>query len=195
MAIININRENCLTSHWSGGTTTELYIYPPESSYIRRDFDLRISTALVEAPESTFTKLPGIRRHLIILDGEIRLYPDNQEQRRLGKGDKIFFPGDWDMRSEGTCEDFNVMTSKKIDTAVDTLSIQQETCQEVILASSWQSVFLYCVSGKASLHLAEDILPFNNGTLLLITGKEMETCTICAETNTEIISVFTNNKF
>ena len=184
-----------MTSRWSGGTTTELYIYPPESSYGERNFDLRISTASVETATSTFTKLPGIRRHLIILDGEIQLYPENQNQRKMGKGDKIFFPGDWDMRSTGNCIDFNVMTSKKIESALDTMTIQENTCRELLLTPSWRSVFLYCVSGLCNLRLDQEIIPVSDGMLLLITGHDLEHCMLCAETTTELILVSSDSGF
>lgn len=195
MSINIIHKENCLTSRWSGGATTELYIYPPDSSYRERNFDLRISTASVEAATSTFTKLPGIRRHLIILEGEIRLYPENQEQRKMGKGDKIFFPGDWEMRSAGNCIDFNVMTSKKIETAIDTMIIQENTCRELLLTPSWRSVFLYCSGGKFNLHLEKDLIPVSVGMLLCITGRDLEQCMLCAETTTELIIVSADTDF
>lgn len=61
------------TSSWSGGKTTEIFIYPPNSSYQARDFQIRISSATVEVGESNFTKLPDYNRVLMILLGQLEI--------------------------------------------------------------------------------------------------------------------------
>ena len=40
--------EDFVTSKWSGGSTTELYIYPPQAVYREGNFKCRISSATVE---------------------------------------------------------------------------------------------------------------------------------------------------
>ena len=60
-------------TNWSGGTTTQLYIYPPTADYAKRNFKFRLSTAKVEAEKSDFTSLPGISRQLMILDGDLTI--------------------------------------------------------------------------------------------------------------------------
>jgi len=57
------------TTLWSGGTTTQLCIYPYAATYTGRDFIFRISTATIESEESVFTKLPGYTRILMLLEG------------------------------------------------------------------------------------------------------------------------------
>jgi len=57
-----ITKEQQKTSKWSGGTTTQLAIYPEDADYGKRNFTWRLSTATVEAAESVFTSLPGIDR-------------------------------------------------------------------------------------------------------------------------------------
>ena len=52
------------TSVWSGGKTTELYLYPFDGSYAERRFLFRISSASVDLAESHFTKLEGVTRYL-----------------------------------------------------------------------------------------------------------------------------------
>ena len=41
-------------SEWSGGTTTELYLYPPDGSYRERRFKIRLSTAVCRDETSVF---------------------------------------------------------------------------------------------------------------------------------------------
>ena len=60
MEITAISRKDATTSNWSGGSTTEFYIYPPQSSYSQRDFAIRISSATVDVESSEFTLLPGL---------------------------------------------------------------------------------------------------------------------------------------
>ena len=60
-------------STWSGGTTTQLAIFPPEAVYADRDFLWRVSSATVDLEESDFTALPDYDRLIATLRGEIVL--------------------------------------------------------------------------------------------------------------------------
>ena len=98
------------SSAWSGGTSTELFIYPPNSNYAHRDFHFRVSTATVDVEESEFTALPGVSRKLMILEGEIDISHDDHLARKLKKFDVEIFEGHRKTRSKGKCIDFNLMT-------------------------------------------------------------------------------------
>lgn len=99
------------TTNWSGGTSTELWIDPPGSSYAARDFDYRISTATIEADESTFTPLPGFDRILAVLTNEIAL-DINDESRVLQPGELLHFRGEDAVRSAGRTRDFNLISRR-----------------------------------------------------------------------------------
>ena len=73
MEITAITREQATTSNWSGGSTTEFYIYPPQSSYSQRDFTIRISSATVDVESSEFTLLPGYQRLITPLNNQLYL--------------------------------------------------------------------------------------------------------------------------
>ena len=60
-------------SRWSGGTTTQLAIWPEGAVYAERNFVWRVSSARVETQESEFTSLPGVARCLMVLDGTLHL--------------------------------------------------------------------------------------------------------------------------
>ena len=62
MTIQAIPRSQAVTTRWSGGNTTEFYIFPQDSTYAQRDFQIRISSATVDDPESDFTLLPDFNR-------------------------------------------------------------------------------------------------------------------------------------
>lgn len=48
MEIKIIDESQFSTSVWSGGKTTEMYLYPQDASYKERNFLFRISSATVE---------------------------------------------------------------------------------------------------------------------------------------------------
>lgn len=74
MIIEHIKASDLITNNWSGGTTTQLAIYPKDAEYKKRNFLFRISTATVETKESEFTKLPGVSRKLILKHEENSSY-------------------------------------------------------------------------------------------------------------------------
>ncbi len=71
-----IRKEDIKTTNWSGGTTSELFIFPVSSTYKDLNFEFRLSRATIETEESIFTPLPHVKRKLMLLDGELELkYP------------------------------------------------------------------------------------------------------------------------
>jgi len=93
---------------WSGGTTTEIYIYPEDSVYANRNFDFRISTATVELETSDFTSLPDINRLIMSLDHPLELW-HNGDYVHLDQYEVNAFKGEWQTSSKGKVKDFNVM--------------------------------------------------------------------------------------
>jgi environmental stress-induced protein Ves len=104
-----VKKSRYRTSQWSGGTTTELLIYPSDSSYSERSFKWRISSAEVEASESEFTRLPGITRHIMVTDGQMLLDHENRYKKQLHSFQQDSFLGDWKTVSHGKATDFNLM--------------------------------------------------------------------------------------
>lgn len=107
---VKINRRHEQnTSRWSGGTTTQLAIYPESSLYNKRDFLWRISTAVVEDEESVFTSLSGYERILMILEGRLELNHEGHYRKTLTPFETDKFSGDWKTTSRGKVRDFNLM--------------------------------------------------------------------------------------
>lgn len=96
-------------SNWQGGTTTEIYISPKNALYANRDFDFRISSAEVLLPESDFTSLDGYMRHIMLLDGEMKLKHKGFHSVTLDVFGQDYFDGSWQTKSYGRCTDFNLM--------------------------------------------------------------------------------------
>jgi len=97
-------------SKWSGGTTTELALYPADSSYQERNFKWRISTATVDDAKSTFTSLPAYNRIIMPLRGDSLLLKHAHHYNKvLHPLETDTFHGSWTTTSEGKVQDFNLM--------------------------------------------------------------------------------------
>ncbi|HNR03775.1 MAG TPA: HutD family protein [Bacillota bacterium] len=107
-----IRKSEGKVSTWSGGTTTQLYIYPENAVYADRNFRWRLSSAKVAADESTFTPLPGISRILMIIEGEVEIEHQGHHRTVLKAFEKDSFSGDWTTICKGKAADYNLMTDK-----------------------------------------------------------------------------------
>ena len=97
------------TASWSGGITTELFIWPKDGDYLERRFDFRISTAFVELESSTFTKLPGVKRYITPLVKEGFRLVINGNEKKLPLGEVLYFSGEDDITCYGSGRDLNLM--------------------------------------------------------------------------------------
>ena len=68
-----IKKSDWKVTNWSGGITSELFIYPQKSVFKNGDYNLRISIATVEVEKSTFTPLKDVNRTLLVLNGSLEL--------------------------------------------------------------------------------------------------------------------------
>lgn len=126
-----IRKDEQEVSSWSGGTTTQLYIYPEGALYSERDFMFRLSSATVDVEESVFTKLPGIDRKIMILEGELKLIHENRYEKYLRQFDMDSFKGDWVTRSFGKVVDFNLMTSDECSSDVERVRVSSGCSKEI----------------------------------------------------------------
>lgn len=98
------------TTEWSGGTTTELFIYPEGSDFKSRDFEFRLSIATINIEVSDFNPLPDIDRTLLLLEGELELIHEGHHRTKLKPLEQDSFSGSWQIHCIGTGTDFNLMT-------------------------------------------------------------------------------------
>jgi environmental stress-induced protein Ves len=137
-------------SSWSGGTTTQLFIYPEHTEYAKRDFMFRISTATVETERSTFTSLPGFSRILMILKGELTIHHVGQYDKKLLPFETDMFDGSWRTSAEGLVTDFNIMFAQDQNASLTAHHLKAATVQ--ILTPDTSFSFGYLVSGKALIN-------------------------------------------
>jgi environmental stress-induced protein Ves len=110
MRILHLTKQDYKVSQWSGGTTTEVFIWPEGSSYAAREFGLRISSATVDLPESDFTPLPGVMRYIVPLQGSFTLtHPGKQPVVMEPLCQPYRFSGEIPTHCVGKATDFNLM--------------------------------------------------------------------------------------
>lgn len=148
-----------VVSSWSGGTTTQLAIFPPEAVYARRDFLWRISSAAVELEESDFTALPDYERLISTLAGEIVLSHNGGPELRLEPFRVHAFSGADATHSLGRCTDFNLMLRRgRAAGSMEALRLKDTPVSLSVGPGTAvppppfdETLLLYCVEGSASV--------------------------------------------
>lgn len=171
-----ITREQQKTSTWSGGTTTQLAIYPEDADYGSRNFIWRLSSATVEAEESVFTSLPGIDRIIMILEGEIELEHQGHYKKVLGKFEQDSFSGGWTTKSIGQATDFNLMMKEGCQGKLEAVILEKDEVRTITFkskegfANSVQA--LYCVKGFINIEFpGKETFKLQQGDMAIIRSK------------------------
>lgn len=168
MKIEILNHKHFQTSQWSGGSTTQLHIFPDNATYAAQDFELRLSTAKVEVENSTFTALPGIERKLMILEGAITITHEGHYSKHLTPFEVDEFSGDWKTTAIGTCRDFNVMCTSKQHSELYHITMEGINSYTLKLKEKCKQLFLYTTSGTLHLQLMDENYKLETGNLMLI---------------------------
>lgn len=175
------------TSHWSGGSTTQLYISPANASYAERNFDFRLSSAKVEVPESTFTVLPGVNRKLMVLEGEITLNHENQHSKTLQKFEVDTFNGDWKTTAIGTCTDFNIMTTGSQTSELSHIQLLANHYKKLIVEENYHTVCLYLHSGSIYVEINNKLYNLKKESLLVLSNINIFSFHLQAHQRSELI--------
>jgi environmental stress-induced protein Ves len=179
--------EDFILSKWSGGSTTQLFIYPTKANYAARDFDFRISTATVEVEKSAFTALPGFSRKLMILDGEIEITHKHRFSKTVKKFEVESFEGDWETSSIGLCTDFNVMTNSHFKSELYPQVIYNGQHQKVRTLEDSNFLFIYLWQGKLLIQIDDDHFSISERDLLVIQKPKDTKINIIATKDSQII--------
>lgn len=161
MKIKHITKEQTQPIKWASGTTTELFIFPKTGNFITRDFTFRISTATVEADETTFSDFSGLTRILMPLEGSITLIHDGKYTKKLMPFDQDTFDGGWKTKSIGKVRDFNVMFKPNIKAELQVLHLKSNELKKI----SFESDFFVIYVNSGSFNTGENVL--NQGDLLV----------------------------
>lgn len=175
-----IKHRQQITTNWSGGTTTQLFIYPEEADYSKRDFLFRISTATVQTETSTFTDLTGFNRILMLLNGNLTVTHNQTQTHQLTPFAPHFFDGGWQTHAQGLDTDFNIIFKPDVDANIEVL--QLDINQQTTITNNGNLLFLYVVDGSIELknnqeqwHLKEKDFVSTDQTLFNINPKTAST--------------------
>ena len=168
---------------WANGTTTELVKYPLDSDFLKRDFIFRISTATVEAEESTFSDFSGLTRILMILEGSLTLIHEGRYQKDLNPYDQDTFDGSWSTRSIGKVRDFNVMFNSQARASLCAKSLVSNQSEVIEITEKRFVLFVHTGKFMVGEHLLD------TGSVLDIEENEWTTIScMCMETGTILCS-------
>ena len=177
MKIEVIRKEENIVSNWSGGSTSQLYIFPKNSTLQERDFDFRISSAIVEVEESEFTSFVGYDRLLMVLNGELEIVHENQYSKTLKQFEIDSFSGDWKTSSKGKIVDFNLILKRGIkgsfryiDFRRDRLHFRDRS-RPVPKMQSVRIIGYYVISGKMEIIVNQDHYLVSEGELIMIENR------------------------
>ena len=187
MAYKIITSEYFQPAGWSGGTTTELFIFPLSADYQLRNFQFRLSTSTVETDKSDFTPLYGISRKLMVLAGKMTLRHEDHYSRRLNKFDVDEFEGDWKTSSTGKCTDFNLMTTGKITGELTAIVIQKEQYVNLNIKENCDWFIIYIYTGKVRIDINSKITTINTGDLLILNKLTTRSFVIKGIENSELV--------
>ena len=143
-----------ITTNWSGGTTTELFIYPEGANYASRDFLCRISTATVQTETSTFTDLTGFKRILMLLNGNLIVTHNQTNTYHLTPFTTHFFDGGWQTNAQGLVTDFNVIFRPEVNANIEVLKL--DTNQQITITNNGTMLFIYVIDGSLDLEDNEE---------------------------------------
>lgn len=182
--IKKITKEQQQKSSWAGGTTTQFAIYPEDSKYADRDFIWRLSSAVVELEESNFTSLPGFDRHLMVLEGNLRLVHHEHHSVMLNQYEHDSFKGCWDTVSYGRATDYNLMLKEGAKGRLEhyNAAVGKQISIKLIKEGNKQGFFaLFCYIGQISIEAKGEFDTLAEGELLIISYDD--SLVITAENN------------
>ena len=174
MNVIRIDAAAQTVSRWSGGTTTQLAIAPRGALYAERDFLWRVSSAVVELPESDFTPLPDYDRILMILEGNLTLSHDGGEEYALRPLEQTSFDGASRTFSQGQVTDFNLMMRKGLCTGRVEARVLNDDAWSDPLQHEYESHLVYCFRGNTEATVGGKVHTLEKGDALLVEGTDSD---------------------
>jgi len=176
-----IRKKQHKTSEWSGGTTTEIYIYPKGEIYNEQKFKWRLSSAKVEVEKSTFTALEGISRLIMIIKGELILEHEGHHNAKLKAFEQDSFCGQWTTTSFGKVTDFNLMMAQGCIGKLEAISVKSFDDKYILLHNNLNededfsliTEAFYIVKGNVDIEkVTKEKISLIEGDVILVTRAE-----------------------
>lgn len=178
-SIIVRTEKDYKVSKWSGGDTTELYLYPENGDYKSGNFRLRISSATVEADRSEFTSLPGVERYLMIFQGHLDMIHGEQEKVSLEPYEVDHFDGGVPTVSYGKVVDFNLMLKNGAKGKMEALCLKKG--EESKIRPEGQENLLVVYVREGEIRIGEQVIKAGELAVIKNWETEMTACGIREE--------------
>lgn len=142
-------KKDRVVSSWSGGETSQVFIYPENGDYSSREFKARISIATTLKEKSNFTKLEGVDRVLSILEGNVEISHKDRYNVKLSPYKIEHFKGEWETTAKGRFVDFNLMLQ---GVEGDFYYLELRKKEEINFEKKEIFIFIYCIDGKVRMN-------------------------------------------
>lgn len=179
--IKHIKKEILTTNTWSGGTTTELFLYPENGDYKSLDFDYRLSTASVDVESSNFTSLPGINRLIMSLTGPLELIHMDQHTITLQPFEVDAFKGEWSTISRGKVVDFNLMYTNDYKASMAVKDVSEDILEVFIK----DTLAVYAFDQSVTIECDSKTYELAQGEMLVV--SQMDSITIQSKEDNKIV--------
>jgi environmental stress-induced protein Ves len=130
---------------------------------------------VVELEESNFTKLPGFDRHLMVLDGALKVVHHEHHTAMLKQYEQDSFKGSWDTVSYGRATDFNLMLKEGVKGRLEYhhFAVGQSINVKLENVFEKQDFFAcFCYEGQISIEAKGKFDTLEEGEFLLISCDE-----------------------
>ena len=189
MKIEIIKKHQQKESVWSGGKTNQIYIHPSNSTLQDRDFDFRISSAIVEVENSEFTSFNGYDRALMVLNGELEIFHENHYSKKLKQYEVDCFSGDWKTTSNGKITDFNLIFNRGLKGELNYLTLNGDQIISKDVSNLPNRVGYFVISGELKVGINNSEYKVQIGELLMIEVND-DLNSLILKGETEIVEIY-----
>ena len=189
MKIEIIKKHQQKESVWSGGKTNQIYIHPSDSTLQDRDFDFRISSAIVEVENSEFTSFNGYDRALMVLNGELEIFHEDHYSKKLKQYEVDYFSGDWKTTSNGKITDFNLIFKRGLKGELNYLTLNGDQIISKDVSNLPNRVGYFVISGELKVAINNSEYKVQIGELLMIEVND-DLNSLILKGETEIVEIY-----
>ncbi len=194
MKIEIIKKHQQKESVWSGGKTNQIYIHPFDSTLQDRDFDFRISSAIIEVEESEFTSFNGYDRVLMTLNGELEIFHEDHYSKKLKQYEVDCFSGDWKTTSNGKITDFNLIFKRGLKGELNYFNLNGDQIISKDVSNLPNRVGYFVISGELKVVINNSEYNVQKGELLMIEkSNNLNEKLIYFEGNCEVVELLIFN--
>lgn len=133
-----------------------------------------MSTATVEVPESTFTFMPGVKRHLMILDGTLDIDHKGRYKKHLPKFGYDVFDGEWPTTAKGQVTDFNLMVRENSGGKLQAIALGDRQEETITFKRKVSHSGIYIIAGSVRIIAGTNSAELKTGDFLFCDHEDQQ---------------------